>query len=110
MFFSDENNKKEIGAFLSKADVAHIEDEIRKPRLDLVRQIVRYIYKSPEGWDERCEFNIKNIGDLVRLEEADLLKFRNFGRKSLTELHNILDDKELFFGMDVDKYLKSDEG
>ena len=54
--------------------------------------------------------NIKNIGDLVRLEEPDLLKFRNFGRKSLTELHNILDEKNLYFGMDVDKYLKSDEG
>ncbi|MCK5077809.1 MAG: DNA-directed RNA polymerase subunit alpha, partial [Calditrichia bacterium] len=53
--------------------------------------------------------NIKNIGDLVRLEEPDLLKFRNFGRKSLTELHNILDEKNLYFGMDVDKYLKSDE-
>lgn len=53
--------------------------------------------------------NIKTIGDLVRLEEQELLKFRNFGRKSLSELHKILEEKGLHFGMDVDKYLKNDE-
>ena len=52
--------------------------------------------------------NIKTIGDLVRRDEQEMLKFRNFGRKSLTELNKILEEKGLYFGMDVDKYLKSE--
>ena len=54
--------------------------------------------------------NIKTIGDLVRRDEQEMLKFRNFGRKSLQELNKILEEKGLHFGMDVEKYLKkSDE-
>ena len=51
--------------------------------------------------------NIKNIGDLVRREESEMLKFRNFGRKSLQELIQVLDERGLHFGMDVDKYMES---
>lgn len=50
--------------------------------------------------------NIKTIADLVRREESELLKFRNFGRKSLAELSDIVEELGLTFGMDVDKYLK----
>ncbi|MFQ5628279.1 MAG: DNA-directed RNA polymerase subunit alpha [bacterium] len=53
--------------------------------------------------------NIKTIGDLVRRDEQEMLKFRNFGRKSLQELTQILEEKNLHFGMDVEKYLKGDE-
>lgn len=53
--------------------------------------------------------NIRSIGDLVRRDESEMLKFRNFGRKSLSELQKILEEKGLEFGMDVDKYLKEDE-
>ncbi len=53
--------------------------------------------------------NIKTIGDLVRLDESELLKFRNFGRKSLQEIQEILEKKGLYFGMDVDKYLKGED-
>jgi DNA-directed RNA polymerase subunit alpha len=53
--------------------------------------------------------NIKTIGDLVRRDESEMLKFRNFGRKSLTELTKILEEKGIYFGMDVEKYLGSDE-
>ncbi|MCU0642692.1 MAG: DNA-directed RNA polymerase subunit alpha [bacterium] len=52
--------------------------------------------------------NIKTIGDLVKRDEQEMLKFRNFGRKSLTELTKILEEKGIHFGMDVDKYLKSE--
>jgi len=52
--------------------------------------------------------NIKTIGDLVGRDEQEMLKFRNFGRKSLTELTKILEEKGLYFGMDIDKYLKYD--
>lgn len=50
--------------------------------------------------------NIKTLADLVRREEVELLKFRNFGRKSLAELSGIIEELGLSFGMDVDKYLK----
>ncbi len=53
--------------------------------------------------------DIKTIADLVRREEAELLKFRNFGRKSLAELSAIIEEEGLTFGMDVDKYLKDSE-
>ena len=38
-------------------------------------------------------------------DEQDLLKFRNFGKKSLTELIDVIEEKNLQFGMDVAKYL-----
>jgi DNA-directed RNA polymerase subunit alpha len=50
--------------------------------------------------------NIKILGDLVRKDEAEMLKFRNFGRKSLAELMEIVEDLGIEFGMDVDKYIK----
>ncbi len=50
--------------------------------------------------------SIQTLGDLVRREEQEMLKFRNFGRKSLQELSQIVDEKGLRFGMDVDKYLE----
>ncbi len=49
--------------------------------------------------------NIKTIADLVRRDEAELLKFRNFGRKSLAELSEIVQTEKLTFGMDVTKYI-----
>jgi DNA-directed RNA polymerase subunit alpha len=53
--------------------------------------------------------NIKTIADLVRRDESELLKFRNFGRKSLAELAEIIEAEKLTFGMDVAKYLKEGE-
>jgi DNA-directed RNA polymerase subunit alpha len=53
--------------------------------------------------------NIKTIADLVRRDESELLKFRNFGRKSLAELAEIIEAEKLSFGMDVSKYLKEGE-
>ncbi len=48
---------------------------------------------------------IKTLADLVQKSEAEMLKYRNFGRKSLTELNQILAELSLRFGMDVDSYL-----
>jgi DNA-directed RNA polymerase subunit alpha len=52
--------------------------------------------------------NIKNLAELVRRDESEMLKFRNFGRKSLAELMEIVETLGLEFGMDVDKYLKEE--
>lgn len=49
--------------------------------------------------------NIATIGELVSKEESELLKFRNFGKKSLNELIEVVEEKNLHFGMDVKKYL-----
>ena len=48
--------------------------------------------------------NIKTIGDLVTKSEGEMLKYRNFGRKSLKEIADILANMSLHFGMDVAKY------
>jgi DNA-directed RNA polymerase subunit alpha len=40
----------------------------------------------------------------VKLDIADMMKFRNFGKKSLTELEQLVAEKNLSFGMDVGKY------
>ena len=48
--------------------------------------------------------NIKTIGDLVTKSEGEMLKYRNFGRKSLKEIADILTGMNLGFGMDVSKY------
>jgi len=47
---------------------------------------------------------VETLGDLVRFNKNDLLKFRNFGKKSLTELDELLENMSLSFGMDVSKY------
>jgi DNA-directed RNA polymerase subunit alpha len=47
---------------------------------------------------------IKTLGELVTFHKNDLLKFRNFGKKSLTELENLVKLKNLNFGMDTSKY------
>ncbi|MDR1056516.1 MAG: DNA-directed RNA polymerase subunit alpha [Prevotellaceae bacterium] len=47
---------------------------------------------------------VETLGDLVKFQRNDLLKFRNFGKKSLTELDELLDNLNLSFGMDISKY------
>jgi DNA-directed RNA polymerase subunit alpha len=51
---------------------------------------------------------INTLADLVRYDTSELLKFRNFGRKSLVEIDELLNERELTFGMDLSKY-KLDE-
>lgn len=48
--------------------------------------------------------DVDTLGDLVTYNRNDLLKFRNFGKKSLTELDDLLDNMGLSFGMDISKY------
>jgi len=48
--------------------------------------------------------DIDTLGDLVSFNKNDLLKFRNFGKKSLTELEELVEGKGLQFGMNVSKY------
>jgi DNA-directed RNA polymerase subunit alpha len=52
---------------------------------------------------------IRTLGELVSYQIEDLLKFRNFGKKSLTELEDFVKEKGLNFGMDISKYNLDDE-
>ena len=47
---------------------------------------------------------VETLGELVAFNKADLLKFRNFGKKSLAELENLVASKNLNFGMNIAKY------
>lgn len=48
--------------------------------------------------------DVETLGELVQYNKNDLLKFRNFGKKSLTELDELLDNLSLSFGTDISKY------
>jgi len=48
--------------------------------------------------------DVDTLGDLVKFNKNDLLKFRNFGKKSLTELEDLLEAMSLSFSMDITKY------
>ncbi len=84
-----------------------IDEEVLRIR-KLLRMGVDELELSVRSHNCLMAANIKTIGDLVRRDEQEMLKFRNFGRKSLSELTKILEEKGLYFGMDVDKYLKTE--
>lgn len=81
------------------------EAEISKIR-DRLKMSVDELELSVRSHNCLRSANIRTLADLVRRDEGELLKFRNFGRKSLAELSQIVEEMGLSFGMDVDKYLK----
>jgi DNA-directed RNA polymerase subunit alpha len=89
-------------------ETQEIDEEILRVK-KLLRMSVDELELSVRSHNCLKNANIKSISDLVRLDESELLKFRNFGRKSLQEIQDILEKKGLYFGMDVDKYLKGED-
>jgi len=53
--------------------------------------------------------DVRTLGDLAKLEISDMMKFRNFGKKSLAELEQLIQEKGLTFGMDISKYKLDEE-
>jgi DNA-directed RNA polymerase subunit alpha len=51
---------------------------------------------------------VDTLGQLVKYHRSDLLKFRNFGKKSLTELDELLEKNGLAFGMDISRFKLND--
>ncbi|MBC8144187.1 MAG: DNA-directed RNA polymerase subunit alpha [bacterium] len=94
-----------------EAEVAQ-EEESKEAEVNRVRRIlltpVDELELSVRSHNCLKAANINTISDLVSRQESELLKFRNFGRKSLAELTSIIEDFGLVFGMDVDRYLKDD--
>lgn len=82
------------------------EVDAEKQRIaNLLRTSIEDLNLSVRAYNCLKSANINSIGELVARDEQDLLKFRNFGKKSLTELLEVIEEKNLQFGMDVSKYL-----
>ncbi len=52
---------------------------------------------------------INSLSELVQYTQEELMKFRNFGQKSLSEIEQVLNERGLHFGMDISKYKRSDD-
>jgi len=72
---------------------------------NLLRTSIEDLNLSVRAYNCLKSANIATIGELVSKEESELLKFRNFGKKSLNELIEVVEEKNLLFGMDIKKYL-----
>lgn len=90
-----------------------VEDEEKDEQFEEIRKILKTPVDELElsVRSQNClrSADIKTIGDLVRKNESEMLHFRNFGRKSLAELTELIESYGLSFGMDVDKYLKDEK-
>jgi DNA-directed RNA polymerase subunit alpha len=89
----------------SGSDSGESETELARIR-DILRIPVDELELSVRSHNVLRSGTIATLGDLVRRDISELLKFRNFGRKSLSELTAIVEEYGLTFGMDVDRYLK----
>ncbi len=84
------------------------EDEVDAEKVrvaNLLKTSIEDLNLSVRAYNCLKSANINTIAELVSKDETELLKFRNFGRKSLAELTEVIEEKNLHFGMDVDKYL-----
>ncbi|MGN0092651.1 MAG: DNA-directed RNA polymerase subunit alpha [Alistipes sp.] len=100
MLFSDEKMTINL-------DDHNTENDLNEPELHM-RQLLKtkLVDKDLSVRALNClkAADVETIGDLVKLNRNDLLKFRNFGKKSLTELDALLASLDLKFGMDVSMY------
>lgn len=83
-----------------------VQDEERQRIANLLRMRVDELELSVRSSNCLRMANIHTIAELVRNKENDMLKYKNFGRKSLVELSEVLTSMGLGFGMNVDDYLK----
>ena len=88
----------------AEEDIEEVDDEWVRIH-DLLQRNVEELELSVRSSNCLRTAEIKTIGDLVRKTESEMLKFRNFGRKSLKEISDILSSMGLHFGMDVDYYM-----
>lgn len=100
MLFSDESITLQSEEPAKKDEVDENYLQMRK----LLKTPLSELDLSVRAYNCLKAADIKTLGDLVSYNIADLLKFRNFGKKSLTELEELVADKNLTFGMDVVKY------
>ena len=98
--FSDEK--------ITMDDSANIENEEFDEEVLHMRQLLRTklveMNLSVRALNCLKAADVETLGDLVQFNKNDLLKFRNFGKKSLTELDDLLEGLNLSFGTDISKY------
>ncbi|MFQ3576400.1 MAG: DNA-directed RNA polymerase subunit alpha [Cytophagales bacterium] len=92
-----------------KSDDEEVVDEEYLHMRKLLKTSISDLDLSVRAYNCLKAADIKCLGDLAKLEVADMMKFRNFGKKSLTELEQLIADKGLHFGLDVTKYKLDEE-
>ncbi len=100
MLFSDEKITLETD---EKLDNDEFDEEVLHMRQLLKSKLVD-LDLSVRALNCLKAAEVETLGDLVKFNKNDLLKFRNFGKKSLTELDELLESMNLNFGMDISKY------
>jgi DNA-directed RNA polymerase subunit alpha len=89
-----------------EGDLEPVEMIIHDERIEKMRQLLKMrvdeLELSVRSANCLRAANIHTLADLIRNQEADMLKYKNFGRKSLIELNQVLGNLGLSFGMDVD--------
>ncbi len=104
------DNLKFIQA-ISQPEVLEITEQVDEETVTIRRLLASTIDEmelSVRSYNCLQAAGIKNIVDLVQKEENDMLRYKNFGRKSLTELVEKLDEMGLHFGMDINQYTKEE--
>ena len=102
-----------LGEFPEEEEVKEEKSEEEKELLEKLNKPVSELELSVRSANCLREAKIQTIEDLVKKTEQDMLKYRNFGKKSLSEIKGILESMGLHLGMDVDsiqKREKSSEG
>ncbi|MEC7752721.1 MULTISPECIES: DNA-directed RNA polymerase subunit alpha [Roseivirga] len=105
MLFSDQNMILETGALDEPEQVDEEMLHMRK----LLKTSLNDLDLSVRAYNCLKAADVRTLGDLVRLEISDMMKFRNFGKKSLAELEQLVAEKNLTFGMDLSKYKLDEE-
>ena len=92
-----------------ETEIKEVEEEVKDEEFEKIRNIlltpVDELDLSVRSQNCLRSANIKNIADLVGKQESEMLHYRNFGRKSLAELGDLIKSYGLTFGMDVEKYI-----
>ena len=100
MLFSDEK----IALETTETDVNEEFDEEVLHMRQLLKTKLTDMDRSVRALNCLKSAEVETLGELVVFNKTDLLKFRNFGKKSLTELEELLQSLNLQFGMDIAKY------
>jgi len=108
MLFSDEKIAVEQETVAAKVQVEDLDESGLHMRQLLKTKLVD-MDLSVRALNCLKAADVETLGDLVSYNKNDLLKFRNFGKKSLTELEDLVHSKNLTFGMNVTKYRLDEE-
>ncbi len=105
MLFSDQNMILETQ---ERGEPEQVDEELLHMR-KLLKSSLNDLDLSVRAYNCLKAADVRTLGDLVSLEISDMMKFRNFGKKSLAELEQLVADKGLTFGMDLSKYKLEEE-